>query len=70
MTKHGTDCSSSPDDIDRFAFDPNQTTALNPNVTILNQLYLGQSNPKNAFSIHSAPGDEIKSEMMKLISFN
>lgn len=36
----------SPDDIDRFAFDPSQTIALNPNVTISNQLCLGQSNPR------------------------
>lgn len=35
-----------PDDIDQVGFDPNQTIAWNPNVTILNQLYLGQSNPK------------------------
>lgn len=39
----------SPDDIDQFAFDPNQTIALNPNLTILNQLYLGQSNPIDFF---------------------
>lgn len=38
---------ASPDDIDQVAFDPNQTIALNPNVTISNQLYLGQSNPRN-----------------------
>lgn len=35
----------SPDDIDQFAFDPNQTIVWNPNLTISNQLYLGQSNP-------------------------
>lgn len=30
---------NSPDGIDRYAFDPNQTIALNPNSTISNQLY-------------------------------
>lgn len=43
MGDEGWACS--PDDIDRFAFDPNQTIASSPNVTTLNQLYLGQSNP-------------------------
>lgn len=35
----------SPDGIDQCAFDLNQTIASNPNVTISNPLYLGQSNP-------------------------